>query len=790
MFSNIPYELQTHNQWVVWRFEQTDNGKPTKVPYQVNGRHANVMDKTTWSDFNSVINAVKNYDGIGFVLTEEDPYCFVDLDHTEDPDVISTQHLIFQNLNETYAEFSPSGKGLHIICRAKTAQGRKKGDIELYSKARFMTMTGNVYNQKMIVDCQPQIDTLYNALSKTDKVIQIADQEQHYSDNDICLIASQAENGEKFVDLYQGNYKPYYKSQSEADHALINIIAYYSRNIAQIERIFKASELGKRKKAERSDYVGKMISRSFDNYIPPVDIGALAENMRKQVQTQKTYSKGRPLNLQLMTLAELFPNEIAPIDNSKPLPDLKNMPFSYSEISQNVEFEDLPDGAIKEIARFIYAQSPRPVKTISMVTALAFMSGICGRSYNISGTGLNNYFVLLAPTGIGKEGMSKGVNKMLNAIMPQQPLAKTFIGMGELVSGISLLRYLSDETQCCLTVQGEFGLTMQRMTGRMASAPMLQLRKILLELYGKSGKGEIMRGSVYADSNKNISAIDSPAFSLLAESTPETFYDALSDSLVDEGLMSRFNIIECGAKRPPLNKSHHAVDLPSHLHQWILTIVSNSLTLNATNTVINIEIDKRAEELLDNFNNFCDDIINKSTDESYRQLWNRGHLKVLKIAGLFAIGDNMYKPVVTISHVRYAIDFVQKSIKTLYERYTNNEIGFNALSDNKQLKDVCTIFRRCILNPEKLNFPHPQMKEDFVFPAQFIMRGCTSYKSFRLSNMSNADIFKRATSTLESWGVITEVRLHELAQKYNYRGKAWAISDPKFFLNEEYKNYD
>ena len=186
------------------------------------------------------------------------------------------------------------------------------------------------------------------------------------------------------------------------------------------------------------------------------------------------------------------------------------------------------------MARFVYAQSPRPVKAISMITALAFMSGICGRSYNISGTGLNNYFVLLAPTGIGKEGISKGINRLISSVTPQQPLAASFLGIGELVSGISLLRYLSEETQCCLTVQGEFGLTMQRMTGRLANAPMLQLRKILLELYGKSGKGEIMRGSVYADSNKNIKEIESPAFSLLGESTPETFYDSLSESLVDD----------------------------------------------------------------------------------------------------------------------------------------------------------------------------------------------------------------------------------------------------------------
>ena len=123
--------------------------------------------------------------------------------------------------------------------------------------------------------------------------------------------------------------------------------------------------------------------------------------------------------MQLLTPAEMFPTQIAPVD--VPLPDLSKTNMSYSEYALDVDFENLPNGLIKELARFIYAQSPRPVKPISTMTALALMAGICGRSYNISGTGLNNYFVLLAPTGICKEGISKGINKLINTIIPQQP---------------------------------------------------------------------------------------------------------------------------------------------------------------------------------------------------------------------------------------------------------------------------------------------------------------------------------------------------------------------------------
>ena len=789
MFSNIPYELQTYNQWVMWKFVTLDNGKITKVPFQPNGLHANVMDSSTWTDFNTAINT-KGFDGIGFVLTHNDPFCFIDLDDTTDQNVLEQQRSIFQNFANTYAELSPSGKGLHIICKAVTEQGCKRSDVELYSNARFMTMTGNIYNKKPIIEYQANINTLYRALTKDRKDFQVVDQKQHISDEELIAVASSAVNSQKFIDLYQGRYGLYYKSQSEADHALINIIGLYSRNVEQIARIFRSSVLGQRDKAKRDDYVMAMVKRSFDNYIPPINVEELAEKVRLAKQNYNSQLakpiRGKPVNLKLLTLPQLFPNEIAIIDQNEPLPDLKNVPFSYSEQSMNVDFDTLPDGSVKEIARFIYAQSPRPVKTISMITALAFMSGICGRSYNISGTGLNNYFVLLAPTGIGKEGISKGINRMLGAITPQQPMATKFLGIGELVSGISLLRYLSEESNCCLTVQGEFGLTMQRMTGRLANAPMLQLRKILLELYGKSGKGEVMRGSVYADTNKNIKEIEAPAFSLLGESTPETFYEALSESLVDEGLISRLNIIECSAIRPPLNKEHYAVQLPPSLQQWILTLVSNSLTLNATNTVINVEINEQAQRMLDDFDKFCDNTINNTSDESYRQLWNRGHLKALKISALFAVGDNMYRPIVTVEHVKYAIKFVQDSIATIYNRYSKNEIGANSVSETKQVVDVCAIFRRFLLNPDRIKFPHPLMKEHYIFPAQDIMRATTSYKSFKSAVISKAELFKRAIIVLETWGVIEEVKKYDLIEKYNYRGKAYSIIMPNYFLKEEY----
>ena len=83
-------------------------------------------------------------DGIGFVLSDADPYTFIDLDDCEgDADAIAVRDKIMAGF-DSYTERSPSGRGFHIIVRGGVSAGRRRGKVEVYSTQRFMTMTGDV----------------------------------------------------------------------------------------------------------------------------------------------------------------------------------------------------------------------------------------------------------------------------------------------------------------------------------------------------------------------------------------------------------------------------------------------------------------------------------------------------------------------------------------------------------------------------------------------------------------------------------------------------------------------
>jgi primase-polymerase (primpol)-like protein len=276
MYKNIPAELQALRQWVCWRIEDRD-GTPTKVPLNpINGHRASVNNPLDWNTFDYAVSMADRCDGIGFVFTKSDPYCGVDIDGNTEASLGSRT---IETLS-SYSETSPSGKGVHIITAARLdGAGRRRNGIELYDQGRFFTFTGKRINNYGIETRQYEISQLYDSLGRKEQLTaeHFADKPETKSDSDIIALANAAYNGAKFRDLWDGNWQIHYgnRSQSEADLALVNIIAFYSDNRAQIARMFRSSALGQRDKAKRSDYVSWMIRRAFDRKPKAVSLDEL-----------------------------------------------------------------------------------------------------------------------------------------------------------------------------------------------------------------------------------------------------------------------------------------------------------------------------------------------------------------------------------------------------------------------------------------------------------------------------------------------------------------------------------
>ena len=147
---NIPQELRDYPQHVVWKWEERD-GKRTKPPYDPKtGRRASHSDPSTWGTFEDAVKALdKSFDGIGFVFTENNPFCGIDLDDCRDPvsGKIATWALKIIKDFDSYTEISPSKTGLKIFIKGKLPGGGiKTKHVEVYDKLRFFTVTGDRYD--------------------------------------------------------------------------------------------------------------------------------------------------------------------------------------------------------------------------------------------------------------------------------------------------------------------------------------------------------------------------------------------------------------------------------------------------------------------------------------------------------------------------------------------------------------------------------------------------------------------------------------------------------------------
>src|ERR1017187_7843103 len=227
-------DLKTLPNWVCYRMEdRAGQSKPTKVPYNPStSEKAKANDVATWTDYETCVAAVERgeFDGIGFEFSP--PYIGIDLDHCRDVETGQIEDWasdIVAHL-DSYTEASPSGTGLHIICKGTLPEGRRRiGPIEMYDTARFFTVTGeHIPGTALSVgERSAELGELHQALfpvevpdSTSAPVPGRAPAPSPLSDAEIIKKASAAANGDKFRKLWAGDWQADYTSQSEADEAL------------------------------------------------------------------------------------------------------------------------------------------------------------------------------------------------------------------------------------------------------------------------------------------------------------------------------------------------------------------------------------------------------------------------------------------------------------------------------------------------------------------------------------------------------------------------------------------
>lgn len=297
MASKLINELSPHCHWLVYKKESVTKGKNkggiTKVPYQTNGYKAKPTDPKTWTTYDNAKAAMETgkFDGIGYALTADQGYICIDLDHCVNPETGDIDQWamdiidIVEKAGGTYSESSPSGTGIHLWGRGKLPDNKsgihqtmKNGhDVEMYTNAHYMTVTGEPRNDTALKDIQPAIDKILTMLKKPPAaseegkaVTSTPAPVLNLSDTDIItMIRENKTQGPKFHSLYDlGDVSTYGDDQSSADQALLTMLAFWTgKNAEQMKRIFLSSKLAEalsRKVGHEDDYLNRSIKKAIE----------------------------------------------------------------------------------------------------------------------------------------------------------------------------------------------------------------------------------------------------------------------------------------------------------------------------------------------------------------------------------------------------------------------------------------------------------------------------------------------------------------------------------------------
>ena len=265
-FGNVPGDLGEFDSWIVWREGPpcTGRAKPSKIPVNpLTLQNASTADSATWSSRETALESFqkhKNLAGVGFVFSEDDPFSGLDLDNCRDPETGALEPWAAELVRyvDSYAEVSPSRKGIKIIVKAKLAGKRNHfefqgHEVEVYDRGRYFAVTGERLENApaVIYDRQKALDSLLpdqpppptaaaSRLRSEDPAAKAIDA---ISDEELVRRIKCSAQGEKFSALMEGSTAGY-AGYFAASGALCAMLAAWTRcDPERIDRIYRTSGL-------------------------------------------------------------------------------------------------------------------------------------------------------------------------------------------------------------------------------------------------------------------------------------------------------------------------------------------------------------------------------------------------------------------------------------------------------------------------------------------------------------------------------------------------------------------
>lgn len=275
----FPKEMCDVPLWLIYRLVDRGDGKFAKPPVSpITGEVCSKTDEGKYTDFNRALLGVEQHDadGVGFVFLHG--FMAIDLDNCFKEDGTLTEQAadIFDHFSATYAEFSPSGNGIHIFCQGEKPNDRTRvPGIEVYTGHNFVTVTGHKIPEAgdSVLNMQSEIEWLFEKYLPTQDAPKVMKAElveiEHGDKTPVQWLELGLQNDEKLKKLYYDT--DHVDDESGHDLALMCKLAFWlNRDVEAVEEAFFNSPwvhskdyAHLQKVDKRSDYLERTLTKAF-----------------------------------------------------------------------------------------------------------------------------------------------------------------------------------------------------------------------------------------------------------------------------------------------------------------------------------------------------------------------------------------------------------------------------------------------------------------------------------------------------------------------------------------------
>lgn len=658
---NIPEILKSYNQWIVWQTDyDNDAQKWTKIPRQAKYpyRNASKNDPRQFSDFNTAYNAYLNHSflgGVGFIVTENDPFVFFDLDKCVKPDGIANDEVVsIIDSVYSYTEYSPSNKGIRIIALGKLPgkqiNNRSLG-FELYDgqKNSFLTVTGQVYlhDQPDIVLAQKEID-VYHGEWKTQSTSETALVKFSPDFQAVGLEGLPLST----ISLINGDNWGSYPSRSEVLYGVCGDLIKAGLNDDQILSLLTDDRYAISQVAE---------SRRPNN-----------RNSQRIWIANYTLAKAR---------AEFN-------DLSSFVFDVDKLKFKDTKESNDLNHEVRPDSfpvpILNSLMEWMETKDDTPTRSITMQGVIAAVSVLAGRIYKSELSNDSSLFLMtLAETGRGKGYPAKAIKQLFQ----EAGYTNLIKGSGNTSPGaiFTALR----ESPCHIQISDEIG----KQYKSAKSQPNGQLSEAFSQLtiaYSETDSVMIPRNYSGETLNKKQTEslgnryIVNPSITLFSFATFEQVFNHLSSDEIDDGFLNRQIVINVDDEDYLPERERQITKPPVELVEWVkkmrhygldhennMSLVGYNTAYDHSPTPILVKIPQDVRMIFKAFKNEA-----KSFNGDKLKLAIRWNENAMRLSTGLAVAENQSDPVISKEIALFSINYIRYHGKRMF-RYVDENIADN-----------------------------------------------------------------------------------------------------------------